>query len=210
MTQIGVFASGRGSNFQNIFYKTRDGYISAQIGTLITDNLHAGAIDFAKENNLPVYIVKPKDYPSVQAFGDALLQILEKHHIDLVALAGFLKKVPENVVAKYVNRMINIHPALLPAFGGKGMYGKHVHEAVYRSGVKFSGVTVHLVTNEFDAGPIVLQKVVNIEDCHSPDEIAQKVLMQEHIAYPEALKQIIENEMKVTGNRVEFCRENKN
>ncbi len=210
MTQIGVFASGRGSNFQNIFYKTRDGYISAQIGTLITDNPHAGAVDFAKENNLPVYIVKTKDYRSAQAFGEALLQILEKHHIDLIALAGFLKKIPENVVAKYVNRIVNIHPALLPSFGGKGMYGRHVHEAVFRSGVKFSGVTVHLVTNEFDDGPIVLQKIVNVEDCQSADEIARKVLMQEHIAYPEALKLIIENKMKVTGNRVEFCRETTN
>ncbi len=204
MIKIAVFASGRGSNFQTIYHKTRDGYITAQIGTLITDNLHAGAIEFAKEKNLPVTVVRPKDYPSVGAFGDALLQALEYYDIELVVLAGYLKKIPENVVAKYANRIVNIHPALLPAFGGKGMYGKFVHEAVYRSGVKFSGVTIHLVTNEFDTGPIVLQKIVNIEDCHSPAEIARKVLTQEHLAYPEALKLIVENEMKVNGNRVEF------
>lgn len=197
-----VFASGRGSNFQTIHQKIREGYISAQVVLLITDNSQAGAIAFAREHLIPASLVKPGDFPSPEAFGRQLLRILEQYQTDFIILAGYLKKIPPNVIEEYQNRILNIHPALLPAFGGEGMYGSRVHEAVFRSGAKISGVTVHLVNNDYDAGPIVLQKAVAIEDCDSPEEIAAKVLKEEHRAFPEAIKLLLENEVAIEGQRV--------
>ncbi len=202
MIKIAVFASGRGSNFQTIHRKTRDGYISAEIVTLISDSEQAGALCFARENHISTHVVRPKDFQNSTDFGSKLLDILNSHQTDLVVLAGYLRKIPENVVTAFENRILNIHPALLPAFGGKGMYGMRVHEAVFRSGVHFSGVTVHLVNNEYDAGPIVLQRAVNIADCDSPAAIAERVLAEEHIAFPDALKRLIDNEYTVDGQRV--------
>lgn len=202
MTRITVFASGRGSNFRTIFKKISDGYIPARVVLLITDNNKAGAIAFAAEHDIPVSVVKPNNFQTPEAFGDELLRLMDLHKTELVILAGYLKKIPVNVVNKYRNRIVNIHPALLPAFGGEGMYGLRVHRAVFHAGVKISGVTVHLVNNEYDAGPIVLQKAVNIKDCSSPEEIAAKVLQQEHLVFPEAIKLLIENEIGVEGQRV--------
>ena len=202
MTKLAVFASGRGSNFQTIYQKITDGYIPAQIILLITDNDKASAIEFAREHNIPVSVVNPKDFHTSETFGLELLRLLELCETDFIILAGYLKKIPANVIERYQNRIVNIHPALLPSFGGKGMYGLHVHEAVFNAGVKISGVTVHLVNNEYDAGPIVLQRAVNIEACNSPEEIAAEVLKEEHKAFPEALKKLLENEVIVEGQRV--------
>lgn len=202
MTRLTVFASGRGSNFQTIFKRISDGYIPARVVLLITDNSKAGAIAFAAEHDIPVSVVRPNDFPTPEAFGDELLQLMALYKTEWIVLAGYLKKIPANVVNQYQNRIINIHPALLPAFGGKGMYGLRVHQAVFNAGVKISGVTVHLVNNEYDAGPIVLQKAVNIEVCSSPEEIAATVLQQEHLAFPEAIKLLIENEIDIEGQRV--------
>lgn len=202
VTKLAVFASGRGSNFQTIYQKITEGYIPAQVGLLISDNEKAGAITFAVEHNIPVSVVKPKDFRTSETFGLELLRLLELYETDLIVLAGYLKKIPANVIDRYQNRIVNIHPALLPAFGGKGMYGIRVHEAVFNAGVKISGVTVHLVNNEYDAGPIVLQRVVNIEKCNSPEEIAAEVLKEEHKAFSEAIKKLLENEVMVEGQRV--------
>lgn len=197
-----MFASGRGSNFQTVYQKITEGYIPAQIVLLITDNSKAGAITFAVEHNIPVSVVKPKDFFTSEEFGAELLRFLELYKADFIILAGYLKKIPSNVIDRYQNRIVNVHPALLPAFGGKGMYGLHVHEAVFKSGVKLSGVTVHLVNKEYDAGPIVLQKAVNIEDCNSPEEIAAKVLKEEHKAFPEAIKRLLGNDVVIEGRRI--------
>lgn len=202
MTRLTVFASGRGSNFQTIFKKISDGYISARVVLLITDNSKAGAIAFAAKHNIPVAVVKPNNFQAPEAFGEELLRLMDLNKTEWVILAGYLKKIPANVVNRYQNRIVNIHPALLPAFGGKGMYGLRVHQAVFNAGVKISGVTVHLVNNEYDAGPIVVQKAVDIEDCSSPEEIAARVLQQEHLAFPEAIKLLIENEIAIDGQRV--------
>ncbi len=202
MTKIAVFASGRGSNFKTVHTNVENGVISGDISLLITDNDEAGALQFAREKNIPFRIIKPKDFASPEAFGEELLQHLHKFAIDLIVLAGYLKKIPSNLINAYSARIVNIHPALLPAFGGKGMYGKRVHQAVFNSGAKVSGVTVHLVTDEYDAGPIVLQRAVDISDCQSPEEIAEKVLAEEHQTYPLAINLLIENEIVVEGQRV--------
>jgi formyltetrahydrofolate-dependent phosphoribosylglycinamide formyltransferase len=201
---LAVFASGRGSNFQKIFHKIQDGAIPAQVKCLISDNKNAGALDFARSHSVKCYVVVPKEYPDSTSFGEALLNILAGEKIDWVVLAGYLKKIPDNVVSAYANRILNIHPALLPAFGGRGMYGMNVHRAVFASGAKVSGVTVHLVNSVYDAGPVVMQKAVDIEECRSPEEIAEKVLKEEHQLYSEAIIKLLTCDFNISGNRVVF------
>ncbi len=204
MKKIAVFASGRGSNFQAIHRNIEQGELPARIQCLITDNSNAVALQYSSEKHIPAYIIPPREYPSGEAFGDALLEVLKRHQVEWIILAGYLKKIPENVVEAYSNRIVNIHPALLPAFGGKGMYGMRVHRAVFQSGARVSGVTVHLVNNEYDAGPIVMQQAVDIAHCQSPEEIAQEVLQVEHQVFSRALKQLFTQSFTVTGNRVVF------
>jgi len=134
----------------------------------------------------------------------AVRQVLYRHQIDFIALAGYLKKLPAAIVREFRNRIVNIHPALLPSFGGKGMYGIHVHEAVLKAGVKVTGVTVHLVDEEYDHGPIVLQRAVEVHDDDTPETLAQRVLQVEHELYPEALQLFAEGRIRVDHGRV-FC-----
>lgn len=202
MTRIAVFASGRGSNFQAIYKKVQEGYLNCQIEVLICDNSKAGALEFANQNNISTCVVKINEFPAPDAFGEKLIGILTEHRIDYILLAGYLKKIPDNVIDHFENRILNIHPALLPAFGGKGMYGSHVHRAVYDSGAQVSGVTVHFVNKVYDAGPILLQKAVDISECRSPDAVAEKVLKMEHQIYTEAVKMLLEKNIRIQGKRV--------
>ncbi|HFE63930.1 MAG TPA: phosphoribosylglycinamide formyltransferase [Caldithrix sp.] len=207
MKNIAVFASGRGSNFKHIYQNIQQGKIPAIIKCLITDNHKAGALDFARENAIPTFTISPQEFNSSHKFGQAIMEVLSRFSIDWIVLAGYLKKIPNNVVAVYSNRILNIHPALLPAFGGKGMYGSRVHQAVFASGAKISGVTVHLVNTEYDAGPIVTQRAMEIDDCRTPEEIAAKVLKVEHVLYSEAILKVLTKKFEVRGNRVEFKNE---
>jgi formyltetrahydrofolate-dependent phosphoribosylglycinamide formyltransferase len=204
MLNVAIFASGRGSNFLRIQECISEGKIQAKICCLITDNAEAGAIEYAKKFGMEVYVVHPKNYKKSEFFGHKLLEILDILKIDWIILAGYLKKIPENVVIKFANRILNIHPALLPAFGGKGMYGMHVHRAVLDSGAKISGVTVHLVNNEYDKGPVVMQRAVDIENCETAQEIASAVLKVEHQLYSEAVQRLFSLSFTVVGNRVVF------
>ena len=136
-----------------------------------------------------------------------MLQTLIKFEVDYIVLAGYLKLIGANIVKEFSNKILNIHPALLPSFGGKGMYGKHVHQAVYDHGVKVSGATVHLVNEIYDAGSIVIQKACSIEGLQSPKEIAHKVLELEHEIYPQAVKLLVENKLKIIERRVEILGE---
>lgn len=204
LKRLAVFASGRGSNFQAILEKIQTGYISAIISIMITNNPEAGAIKIAQKNGIPWRIYNPKDFVDRQAFNDKILAELIRANIDFIILAGYLKLVGKQIVDRYSNKIINIHPALLPSFGGKGMYGHHVHQAVYNRGVKVSGVTVHLVNNEYDDGPIVLQRCVSIEKAKSPEEIASSVLEVEHELFPQAIKLMVEERLCVAGSRVEI------
>ena len=202
MTQIAVFASGKGSNFQTIFKKIQEGYLKCEISVLISDRPGTGALEFANHNGITTYIIKQKSFNSPSEFDEKLLEILIKHHINYIILAGYLKKIPDNVISHFQNKIVNIHPALLPAFGGKGMYGMHVHDAVFNSGAQFSGVTVHLVNKDYDAGPVLLQKAVDICQCESAEEIAAKVLAEEHRIYSDALKILLEKKIVIKGKRV--------
>jgi phosphoribosylglycinamide formyltransferase-1 len=209
LKRIAVFASGRGSNFQAILEQINNGLISTTVGLCITNNPNAGIIDIAKAAGISVKIFPPKDYSDSQAYNEAIFNALIESQIDFIVLAGYLKLIGRQIVERYSNKIINIHPALLPAFGGKGMYGHHVHDAVFSRGVKFSGATVHLVNSEYDAGPIVLQKAVSIEDVQSGDEIARRVLEIEHEIFPQAVKMLVEDRLEVHGLRVTIKEENR-
>ena len=209
MKRIAVFASGRGSNFQAILEQINNGLISTTVGLCITNNPNAGVIDIAKAAGISVKIFPPKDYSDSQAYNEAIFNALIESQIDFIVLAGYLKLIGRQIVERYSNKIINIHPALLPSFGGKGMYGHHVHDAVFNRGVKFSGATVHLVNSEYDAGPIVLQKAVSIEDVQSGDEIARRVLEIEHEIFPQAVKMLVEDRLEVNGLRVTIKEESR-
>lgn len=202
MLALGIFASGRGSNFQAIVQAIQDGKLSAQVKLLISNNPEAGAIAFANTKNIPVEVISSQNFPSREAFVEKLLQTLEFYEVNFIALAGYLKRIPPEIVRKYPNRILNIHPALLPSFGGKGMYGLKVHEAVLAYGCKVTGVTIHLVNEEYDAGPIVLQQCVPIQENDTPETLAERVLQVEHALYPLALQLFAENRIRVEGRKV--------
>jgi formyltetrahydrofolate-dependent phosphoribosylglycinamide formyltransferase len=205
--RLAVFASGRGSNFRAILDQIKNGSIPADVVLCLTNNPAAGAIDIAKSNHIPVSVIVPKNFPDSIAYNDAILKELLSARVDYIVLAGYLKLIGQQIIAAYPNRIINIHPALLPAFGGKGMYGHHVHQAVLESGAKVSGVTVHLVNSEYDAGPIVLQQSVAIDDLNSADEIAARVLEIEHKIYAQAVKLLVEDRLIIQGLRIRIMGE---
>jgi phosphoribosylglycinamide formyltransferase-1 len=196
---IAIFASGRGSNFQAILSAIDSGLLPARITVLISNNSDAGAMEIARARRIQTSHLSQKMFPSEEALAEAMLNVLSLQRSELIVLAGYLKKIPLQVIRRYRNRIVNIHPALLPLFGGAGMYGHFVHEAVIASGMKVSGATVHLVDEEYDRGPIVMQKTVEINKEDTPDLIAAKVLKIEHEIYPLALKAFAEGKIKIEG-----------
>jgi len=199
---IAVFASGRGSNFQAILNAIDEGRLPARVTLLVSNNSDAGALDLARSQNIPAFHLSPKQFASEEAYVQQLLALLQQHNIELIALAGYLKKVPSVVIERYRNRILNIHPALLPSFGGPGMYGHHVHEAVIAAGVKVAGATVHLVDEEYDRGPIVHQKTINVLSDDTAETLALKVLKIEHEIYPEVLAAFARSRVKIEGRKV--------
>jgi phosphoribosylglycinamide formyltransferase-1 len=180
-----VFASGGGTNFQALLDHQRpDG--SWEIVLLLSDRAEAGALARAESAGVATAVVASKGL-ELAAVGQDLLGLLEAHAVDFILLAGYLKLVPPAVVAGYPRRILNIHPALLPAFGGKGMYGMHVHRAVIDSGVGESGATVHFVDEQYDRGNVLAQISVSVEAGDTPEELAARVLKVEHSLYPEAV-----------------------
>lgn len=202
--RLAVFASGGGTNFQAIVDATEDGSLPAEVVCCVSNTPEAGALDRAERHDIPTQVVAPARFDRPKTFGRALLDVLETHDVSFVALAGYMCKVPENVVEAYRNQMTNIHPALLPAFGGKGMYGMHVHRAVLDYGVHWSGATVHLVTEEYDQGPIVLQQPVPVYAKDTPEDLAARIREVEHRLYPEALRLFAEGRVHLDGRTVRF------
>lgn len=200
MLNLAVFVSGNGSNFRAIDASIREGRLDASIRVVVSSSDKAGALSYAAEAGYPV-LVESRDDRARDGYGAGLLASLEGHGVDFVALCGYLLLVPADVVRAFPNRMVNIHPALLPAFGGKGMYGQHVHEAVLASGARYSGATVHIVTEEYDRGPIVAQRAVPVEDADTPASLAARVLAAEHEIYTEALQLFAAGRVAVRGLR---------
>jgi len=187
---ICVFASGSGTNFRALIEAKKSGIINSEISLLITNNSDCGAVQIALENGIPYYHISRKVYPdcSDERYSEIFLEKLEKHKIDFIALAGYMKMIDAGIIKKYPNRIINIHPALLPAFGGKGMYGMNVHIAVIESGAEESGVTIHYVNEKYDEGEIILQEKVKVEPDDTAETLQKKVLKLEHRCYAEAIK----------------------
>jgi formyltetrahydrofolate-dependent phosphoribosylglycinamide formyltransferase len=163
----------------------------------------APALELARNRDVVVKVVSPKKYEfDDAAYGEALLRILHQYEIDLICLAGYMRKLPGAVVHTFAHRIMNIHPALLPLFGGQGMYGEHVHAAAIESGMKVSGCTVHFVDEQYDTGPIIVQSAVPILDDDTPATLASRILPEEHRAYVCAVKWFAEGRLQMEGRRV--------
>ena len=198
---LGVFASGRGSNFEAILKAIQDGRLDARVRLLLTNREEAGALELAKAHGIPGAVISKQNFESRAIFVEDMLAKLKNHGVDFIVLAGYMKKVPPEAISEYRNRIVNIHPALLPSFGGKGMYGHHVHEAVLERGCKVSGVTVHIVDEVYDHGPIIAQRSVIVEEGDTPETLAARVLNVEHQIYAEALQLFAQDKVEVRDLR---------
>lgn len=202
MKKLGVLISGGGSNLQAIIDKIESGYISASIEIVISNKANAYGLERAKKHGIPTAVISKKDYANEYEFNKAILDELDKYRVDLIVLAGYLSILSPEVVDRYKNRIINIHPSLIPAFCGKGYYGKKVHQAVLDYGVKVTGATVHFVDYGTDTGPIILQKPVLVQPDDDAESLAERVLEVEHELLPKAVKLWVEDRLKIQGRKV--------
>ena len=200
MLNLAILISGSGTTLQNLIDKINDKTLNANIQIVISSAPDTYGIKRAEQNNIPAAIVQRKGYNNSEIFSNTIINEIEKYSVDLIILAGFLHlfKIPD----KYTGKVMNIHPGLIPSFCGKGYYGHHVHEAVIESGVKVSGCTVHFVDNEYDCGPIIIQRVVQVHEDDSPETLAQRVFKEECIAYPEAINLFAEGRLKIEERKV--------
>ncbi|MDE7433378.1 MAG: phosphoribosylglycinamide formyltransferase [Lachnospiraceae bacterium] len=204
MLRVGVLVSGGGTNLQAIIDAVKGGTISnTSIEIVISNNPGAYALTRAKENQIEAVCISPKTFASREDFNQALIDKLDEYNLDLIVLAGCMVVLPAELIKKYENRIINIHPALIPSFCGKGFYGLHVHEEVLKRGVKLTGATVHFVDEGTDTGPIILQKAVQVKWDDTP-EILQKRVMEEAEwkILPKAIHLIANNKVSVIDGRV--------
>jgi phosphoribosylglycinamide formyltransferase-1 len=198
--RLGVLISGGGRTMMNILDGIKRGELNAEIAIVISSLSAVGGVEKARRAGLPLKIVRKKDHPDIDTFSGRIIKELDAARADLVVQGGWLClwKIPP----QYQGRVMNIHPALLPSFGGKGMWGHHVHEAVLAAGCKVSGCTVHFCTNEYDRGPIIVQRTCPVADDDTADTLAERVFQQECIAYPQAIRWFAEDRLQIEGNRV--------
>jgi phosphoribosylglycinamide formyltransferase-1 len=197
MLTIGVLASGRGSNFQSINDNIKSGYINAKIAVLITDNAEAYAIDRARNNNIETLVLIPKNFPARDSYYRHIADELKKRSVDLVILAGFMRVVGKPLIEKFKNRIMNIHPALLPSFPGL-----HGQKQALEYGVKIAGCTVHFVDEGVDTGPIIIQSAVPAYEDDTEDTLSERILKEEHRIFPLAVKLFVDGKIKVEGRKV--------
>jgi len=189
--KIAVFASHNGSDLQAVIDGCKAGKINAEVCCVISNNADAFALQRAKNAGIDAYCINTSLYPDADELDRVTLSVLKKHETDLILLAGYLKKIGEPILKVYHNRIFNIHPALLPKYGGKGMYGINVHKAVIEAGESFSGVTIHRVNAEYDSGDIVAQAKVPVLPDDTPEKLAARVLEREHTFLVETLSKIV-------------------
>ena len=204
MKKLAVLVSGGGTNLQAIIDAIADETITnAEIAVVISNNANAYALERAKKHGIPGICVSPKSYDSRAAFNEALLQTIQSYEPDLVVLAGCLVVIPEIMVKAYQNRIINIHPALIPSFCGTGYYGLKVHEGVLSRGVKVTGATVHFVDEGTDTGPIILQKAVEVKQDDTPEILQRRVMEEaEWKIMPEAIDLIVNDKIEIVDGLV--------
>ena len=204
MLNIGVLVSGGGTNLQKLIDAQNAGELkNGALRVVIASKENAFALERAKQAGIEAFALCRKDYPDVDSYSQALIDALREREVDLVVLAGFLTITGENFVRAFPNRILNVHPALLPAFGGKGYYGLHVHEAVLARGVKVTGATVHFVNEVCDGGPIVLQKAVEVKEGDTPETLQKRVMEEaEWKLLPQAVSLFCEGKLTVENGVV--------
>ena len=194
---LGFFASHGGSNMQAIIDACKSGKVNAYPGVVISNNSTSGAIERAKNEGIPFFHISGKTHTDPTEHDDAIIKALKDNQVNLIVLAGYMRKLSSRVINEFDGRVLNIHPALLPKFGGEGMWGMHVHEAVIAAGEKISGPTVHLVDNEYDKGKILAQAKVYVAPEDTPETLAAKVLEKEHELYPMVIQKIAEGVIRL-------------
>lgn len=192
MLRVGVMVSGGGTNLQAILDSLDAGRITnAEIAVVISNNPGAYALERARNHGIDAVCISPKEFPDRETFNEALVAKVDEYNLGLIVLAGFLVKIPQQMIDKYENRIINIHPSLIPSFCGVGYYGLKVHEAALARGVKLTGATVHYVDGGMDTGPIILQKAVEVKEGDTPKTLQQRVMEEaEWVILPEAINRI--------------------
>lgn len=200
--KIGVLISGSGTNLQSLIDNIENRNIQGAIKVVISNRRDAYGLERAKKHNIDAVFLRQKDYESFEDFNKAIIEELKAHEVDLVVLAGYLKILTPQFIEVYKNRIINIHPSLIPAFCGKGYYGIRVHEAVIDYGVKISGATVHFVDEEADRGPIIIQEAVEVAYGDTAESLQAKVLKIEHKILPLAVKYYCEGKIQIEGRKV--------
>lgn len=209
MLKLAVLVSGGGTNLQAIIDAISAGKITnACISVVISNNANAYALERARAHGIEALCISPKDFESREPFNQAFLDKLNSYNVDLVVLAGFLVVLPEMMIKEYTNRIVNIHPSLIPSFCGKGFYGLKVHEGVLARGVKVTGATVHFVDEGTDTGPIILQKAVEVEQGDTPEVLQRRVMEQaEWVILPKAIDLIANGKVSVEDGHVIIAKE---
>ncbi len=195
--QIVALVSGRGTNLQALIETTQNGYIPGKISLVVSDNPQAFALERARRASIPTLVLDYDSFPHKRAYEDALLQVLEKEDPQLICLAGYMRIVGKRIIMRFRERIINIHPSLLPAFPGL-----EAQKQALEYGVKISGCTVHLVDEGMDTGPIILQASCPVEDEDTVESLSERILQYEHQIYPQAVKLFLEDKLNVIGRRV--------
>lgn len=199
MTRLGVLASHRGTNFQAIIDACRDGKLDAEPVIAISNNSDALALQRARAAGIPTVHLSSVTHPADDDRDAAMAQALREHNVDLLVLAGYMKKLGPETLSEFAGRIINIHPALLPRHGGKGMYGMNVHRAVLESGDRETGITVHWVEDQYDSGPIIAQRKIPVRPDDTPESLSGRVLAQEHDFLIETLGRILARDPALTN-----------
>ncbi len=202
--RFGILLSGkgRGSNMQALIDATRDGRIPGTVALVVSTSPGAPALERAEAAGVPTRLIPAQDYPDQDSLDAALVRSFEEAEVELICLAGYMRLLGPVFLSRYAGRVMNVHPSLLPAFGGKGYFGRHVHEAVIETGVKYTGVTVFFVDDKYDQGSIILQRTVPVLEDDTVDTVAARVLEEEHRAYPEAVRLFAEERLRIEGRRV--------
>ncbi len=202
MIRITVFASGRGTNLQAIIDACKRNEIKGKVIAVISNRKNAYALERARKHNIKAIFVDPKKFSSREKYDNKLLEILRLLNPDLIVLAGYTRILGKKIVDEFYGKIINIHPSLLPSFGGRGYYGLRVHRAVLKYGCKISGCTIHFVDDGVDTGPIITQRCVPVFEDDTPETLAERVSKEEHKAIVEAIKLFAENRLEIEGRRV--------
>ena len=200
--KLGILASHTGTNFQAILDACQSGLLQSQLAVVISNNSKSPALQRARSAQLPTHHLGSVTHPDPADLDRAMVSTLQEYHVGLVVMAGYMKRLGPEMLSYYAGRIINIHPALLPKFGGKGMYGSRVHEAVMKSGDRETGVTIHLVDSNYDTGPIIAQTRVQVLANDSAESLAARVLKREHNFYVETLTKIVSGEISLTNCKV--------